>query len=250
VTLPSGSIRNACTPAIELRSSTAISNERFVLDGEEYVQHTAAIDAGSSGGPLLSPAGGVLGVNTLEIRGRESVGMAVPAAAIARSLNEVISARASVETRSAEERAHAACESLVSSLVSERTPLAGIERHLGSRLVADNGLSSLASLPREGTDWRGLLQHDPTGVFLRALAYRLRRLRPAATTGDRCSPTDPPRAGASSFLVKLAAGERRLTFTLEQSRWKLVEASLPLEKGASFLDAATRPTKKWTPRLK
>jgi serine protease Do len=243
-------------PAIDGRPSYQVtrghvSNERFVLDGDEYVQHTAAIDSGSSGGPLLAPNGGVLGVNTLKIRGREAVGMAVPASAIALSLDKVLSAGTD-EMRSADERAQAACESLVSSLGSEETRLAGIERHVGSRLVAANGLSSLSSLPQEGTDWRGLLQHDPTGVFLRALAYRLRRLRPAATQGDRCRRKDGPTAGAPSpsFLVTFADAERRLTFTLEQSRWKLIEVSLPREKGGSFLDSATRATKKWSPRLR
>ncbi len=44
-----------------------------------YLQHTAAIDPGNSGGPLLDSDGRLLGINTIKIMGRESVGFAIPA---------------------------------------------------------------------------------------------------------------------------------------------------------------------------
>lgn len=55
-------------------------NERYET---AYIQHTAQIDAGSSGGPLLIKANGdgyeVIGINTLKAREREGVGIALPA---------------------------------------------------------------------------------------------------------------------------------------------------------------------------
>ncbi|NOU34159.1 MAG: trypsin-like peptidase domain-containing protein [Polyangiaceae bacterium] len=44
-----------------------------------YLQHTAAIDHGNSGGPLLDGEGRLLGINTIKVFGRESVGFAIPA---------------------------------------------------------------------------------------------------------------------------------------------------------------------------
>ncbi|MDR1730080.1 MAG: serine protease [Prevotellaceae bacterium] len=54
-------------------------------------QHTAQIDPGSSGGPLLiknETGYEVIGINTWKARGRENAGFSIPAKAIVRFLNE------------------------------------------------------------------------------------------------------------------------------------------------------------------
>lgn len=226
-----------------------VSNEQFTLEGDDYVQHTAAIDPGSSGGPLFGASGAVLGVNTLKIRGREAVGLAVPAKAIELAFERVFALRTGSERASADELAHSACEALALSLGEENARITALEVQLGSRLVAENGLSSLSALPREDADWQGLLLHDPTSVFLRAVAFRLRRWVSEPVDGERCKRMQPAQAGARSFRVKLGGAERSFTFMLEQSRWKLVESSLPPATGGSFLDSAKAPPK-WKPRLK
>ena len=64
-----------------------ISNARFSMPEvgvrETVFQHTAAIDPGSSGGPLTSEAGELVGLNVSLIRGRNAMFFAVPAAAVA-----------------------------------------------------------------------------------------------------------------------------------------------------------------------
>jgi len=46
---------------------------------ENIIQHTAPLNPGNSGGPLLDSRGGVLGINTAIIAGAQGIGFAVPA---------------------------------------------------------------------------------------------------------------------------------------------------------------------------
>jgi S1-C subfamily serine protease len=58
-----------------------VSNARRVIDGKEYVQHTAAVNPGSFGGPLIDESGQIVGLVT---RGAdlEGVGFAMPVSVI------------------------------------------------------------------------------------------------------------------------------------------------------------------------
>lgn len=58
------------------------------LDGVLYIQTTAAISPGSSGGPLLSADGTVIGITTASLRGGQNLNLAVPASAISGLLDE------------------------------------------------------------------------------------------------------------------------------------------------------------------
>lgn len=58
------------------------------LEGVLYVQTTAAISPGSSGGPLLTANGTVIGITTLTHPGAQNLNLAVPASAINSLLNE------------------------------------------------------------------------------------------------------------------------------------------------------------------
>jgi len=62
-------------------SDGIVSAPRRTLDGQGYIQHTAAINRGNSGGPLLDLKGRVLGVNTLKA-GLQNVNFAIPASKI------------------------------------------------------------------------------------------------------------------------------------------------------------------------
>ena len=70
-------------PSFQVTKGT-VSNARFSTNSSEanaldvYVQHTAAIDPGNSGGPLLDARGRLLGMNTFKLVGRENVGLAIP----------------------------------------------------------------------------------------------------------------------------------------------------------------------------
>jgi serine protease Do len=235
-----------------------VSNERFVLDdaGSEqlYVQHTAPIDPGSSGGPLTTLEGKLLGMNTLKIRGRENVGLAVPASVVATLLGELASRTRSPQLESSEEQARAACESLVGNIEAGPDEILALERALGAELIAEHGVASLVSLPAQEDEWPGRFLADPTGVFMRAVALRLQQgVTGSAEPGARCVPAEATSQGSFAFKASLAGAPRVLVFGREQGRWKLVSGALGRPSGRSFLDqleSRRGSAKKWKPSMK
>jgi S1-C subfamily serine protease len=57
---------------------------------EGIVQHTAALNPGNSGGPLVNAKGGVLGINTAIIAQAQGIGFAVPTATAQWVLAEIL----------------------------------------------------------------------------------------------------------------------------------------------------------------
>lgn len=75
-----------------------VSNHHFLYsEGNAelpHIQHSAPIDPGSSGGPLVNERGAVVGVNRLKVVGRDGVGLAIPAAEAVEVLRRARGARA------------------------------------------------------------------------------------------------------------------------------------------------------------
>ena len=57
---------------------------------ENVVQHTAALNPGNSGGPLVEPFGGVVGINTAIIAMAQGIGFAIPATTAQWVLTEIL----------------------------------------------------------------------------------------------------------------------------------------------------------------
>ena len=71
---PLGDFPNSVSFGIVSGLNRALEIDRFVIDG--LIQTDAAINRGSSGGPLISPDGKVIGINTFIIRESEERGVA------------------------------------------------------------------------------------------------------------------------------------------------------------------------------
>jgi S1-C subfamily serine protease len=104
-------------PSFQVTKGT-VSNARFNADGaasglDVYVQHTAAIDPGNSGGPLLDGHDRILGMNTFKLVGRENVGLAIPTWRIQEALVRSEEA-ATLDTKHAE----ASCNAVVGAFSS------------------------------------------------------------------------------------------------------------------------------------
>jgi S1-C subfamily serine protease len=139
---------------------------------EGVVQHTAALNPGNSGGPLVDSRGRVVGVNTAIIAMAQGIGFAVPAGTAQWVLTEILTQgrvrRAylgvSVRDRALDIRLVRALDLAVTRAVEivtrdEQGPAAQAELHSGDLIVAVN------ELPVNGTDALHLqLSRCPVGT--------------------------------------------------------------------------------------
>jgi len=104
-----------------------VSNAHFGSEerdtGIAYLQHTAAIDPGNSGGPLLDDSGRLLGMNTAKLHGRDNVSLAIPGARIRFALR-----RAEERRTLGPAHAEASCNLAVDALAAEHPTMTSIAR--------------------------------------------------------------------------------------------------------------------------
>jgi S1-C subfamily serine protease len=104
-----------------------VSNAHFASEerdvGIAYLQHTAAIDPGNSGGPLLDDSGRLLGMNTAKVSGRDNVSLAIPGARIRFALR-----RAEERRNLGTSHAEASCNLVLESLAAEHPTMTSIAR--------------------------------------------------------------------------------------------------------------------------
>jgi tetratricopeptide (TPR) repeat protein len=69
-------------------SDGIVSGHRRLPDGTVFLQTTAAISRGSSGGPLLATDGRVVAVTTASVRGAQNLNLAVPVSMVSKLLSQ------------------------------------------------------------------------------------------------------------------------------------------------------------------
>lgn len=221
------------TPSFQMTRGH-VSNERLVFpDGNSlpHVQHTASIDPGSSGGPLLRSGRDVLGVNTFKLIGRDGVAIAVPGSAVARAIDAsrvTMSCTGACRARAAED----ACIAIASELSDPSPDLFRLERLLGPDLVAAHGIHSHNLIARDDPALFTRFKSSPVATLEEAVARRL--MVEAASLGgihplETCrnvresSATigDSEKFGTTLTFAKGAT--RRISLGWNGSHWKLAE---------------------------
>jgi serine protease Do len=163
-----------------------VSNRRTMLpvdeDGEEmigpFIQHTAEVDPGNSGGPLLINQTGsaanyaIVGINTLKAMQRQSANYAIPAERALEFITKALGTDQGDQKAKLEER--------VNEFMKEiRVPRAVYEKiavYLSNACVADNAEYALMELGQRGNRsvWNNFVnefEYDPVSGLQLAVAW-------------------------------------------------------------------------------
>jgi serine protease Do len=234
-----------------------VSNQQFeVRDGdrtEEYVQHTAPIDAGSSGGPLLTEAGRVLGINTLKVRGRENVALAVPTRVVLLALRQALAGDGT--SAPPDGSARAACDALAGAL-RRNVPPAEVVSALSAELAASHGFSSLVRAEPDEQSAIAEVAEGPAEAFAYAVAQRLLREHSPGVLADLsgCEPYPSPEGDhgktKARFTLAHSKGQLTWTFRWEQRRWKLADAGWPKGTSGGAVPSRNPAVRPWRPSLR
>jgi S1-C subfamily serine protease len=211
-------------PSFQITKGT-VSNATFGTEGPDanpldaYVQHTAPIDPGNSGGPLLDAHGQLLGMNTFKVVGRENVGLAIPGWRIREAL-----IRAEHPVSLDAKHAEASCNAAVAALESAR-PVGAAASRFGLVLY-DWAMSRPADT--EAASYGERLQGQPTGPadLARRRAYGALRELVESEKGVRpfeaCSEMRADSTGRFVGTFHTRTGTHTLTFEEEHAAMRVV----------------------------
>jgi S1-C subfamily serine protease len=226
-----------------------VSNDRFELDSGGglkllYIQHTAPIDRGSSGGPLMNEAGKVLGVNTLKAFGREGVAFAAPSGAVVNAVRYASTLDGRLGSAAFRKQTlRDDCLDLVAEL-QEKTPRVWrLAQLVSTRMISEQGVDSFNAVVGGDEELRKYWQEDPVDALRFAVAERVReeiKRDGGVAATEMCSGLKA--ADAEHILttdlvhipVEVGPLTEELSMRWEQGRWKLAHMDFA---------AVTAPTK-------
>jgi serine protease Do len=207
-----------------------VSNERFWREEEGtkllHFQHTAPIDPGSSGGPVTTSAGLLVGVNTFKAFGRENVAFAVPARAVVDAVRTASTLEERLKSESwRKDSLRDACLALVTELQTKSPDVGRFERMLSPSFVARDGVDSYEKMSASDARLKALFVSDPVDGLRYSI---LRRMQEDAilSPGEVCA--RPNQADWASimtvdrvrFTLGTASGTtREVAFRWDHGQW-------------------------------
>jgi serine protease Do len=207
-----------------------VTNATLEMGKVTYIQHSAPIDPGSSGGPLLNESGFVIGVNAGKAADRDNVYLAVPAPAVKEALQRaglLVRARQypGWETVALQTTCKALAEQLSAQDVS-----ADVVFSIGSDLIAERGFESLRFLdtdPRTTADDRKFLRaafaREPVAMLRAAVAMRLwAEAHDLDGTAVGCAGAGgASQAQTAKLSIQFSKRSRDSVWRFEQGQWRL-----------------------------
>ncbi len=225
------------TPIYQFGSGI-VSNRRAMIPVEEFsdevigpfIQHTAPIDFGNSGGPLLVSRPGtasnyaVIGINTLKAMWRESTNYAIPAARALEFITKATGPEQGDRKAKLEERVN----TFITEVRVPRAVYGDIAKYLSNACIADNAELALLELGDKGnmTVWNNIVDefgYDPVFGMQLAVAWLIEN---SMRTGSgvinarlgTISPIDE-----DEYTVTLNIGDESIssTWVLEYGVWRI-----------------------------
>jgi S1-C subfamily serine protease len=174
-----------------------------------YIQHTAPIDPGNSGGPLIDGSARLLGVNTFKVRNRESVGIAIPTARVQLALM-----RAGDHRSPTPKHAEATCNALVSAFSAYAPSRGAVDRvSLGLYDPAQRTMDARTNAYRERVQG----EPESPAADYRAKAYaRLRAAIEDAGGVPRMTECSDVTATAAGYTASFRTRTSTTTLTLKE----------------------------------
>ncbi|MDC0746493.1 S1C family serine protease [Polyangium mundeleinium] len=241
-------------------TSGTISNADFSVTvrghKSSFLQHTAAIDPGNSGGPLFRKDSlEVIGINTLTMRSNDNLYSAVPAATVKGVIERAFKVPAKSDVQATIKQIQGSCKELMDELSIGGEPPISTVALVSDRLVADRGVPTWElryienGPPQRNEDTGEIVPGKPKvneeafgelvsavkkgdvmehlrGLTFAYLYVDLKRQK--GVNGDPCSRVvekdvrDYADRGFVRVGMDLGTGERRtMRFRFEQGHWRL-----------------------------
>jgi serine protease Do len=218
-----------------------------------FIQHTAPIDPGNSGGPLLSarpdvPAGyAVVGVNSLKARGRTAAFYAIPAGRVLAYISEAINPRDEAAMR---QGLDARLNRFVRGLARPQAVYDMIAEYLSNGCAASNAefalMETFSRAPRAVRE-RIYNVSDPVAAIQYCVAWLVEDSFRGKTAGAlRATLGDIARNTDGSYTVALRfSGDRVVstTWVAEYGIWKLDKAGDLVSGDKTVLERSIRDRK-------
>jgi len=206
---------------------------------ETYIQHSASIDPGSSGGPLLDTKNQVVGVNTGFLPEKHDVFLALPGGAITEAIaqaTEVQSMRGYANWRTS--GIYKACKELAAELASPKPRFSIFLQFISNRFIETDGFSSYLALTNDmgaGSTITTLFDADPMDGMRDALLVRLYAgVEAGGGVGPNpCGELNPTDAAdmINTPVIRMAFnlkdGASEIGWTFEHGHWRVASGPLP-----------------------
>jgi len=212
------------------------------------IQHSAPIDPGNSGGPLLvrdpsAPQGfAVAGVNTLKALKRESTSFAIPARNVAEVLDRARKAKKlAASPKALRSELIRSCNVLAGELNSDNPVDQDVNQHISYAIVGEKGWQAyqgVLATVKDQTQFADWFLDDPVEAMRTSIFWffsaEVDRQSGAAIEFDGINPADEGKiSGREGIRTNFAIGgkPKEIEWSLEYGQWRISNMSLDLPPG-------------------